>query len=139
VSCASATICAAAGYYTDSSGNQQGLLLTWSGTSWTATKAPLPAGASTMAIESLSCDSALPCVVTGHYTDSSGNQQGLLLTWSGTSWTATTAPLPAGAATPNPGVDIGSVSCTSATTCIASGYYIDSSGTPQGLLLTGSG
>src|SRR5215468_8947918 len=45
VSCASAGNCTAVGGYDDSSRHQQGLLLTQTSGTWTAVKAPLPAGA----------------------------------------------------------------------------------------------
>jgi hypothetical protein len=75
--------CVAAGSYTAATGNQPGLLLTAHGSSWTAIKAPLPAGAllyPAPALSDVACSSATSCVATGYYTDSAGNQQGLLLT-----------------------------------------------------------
>jgi len=136
--CPSASSCVAAGSYTDSSGSSQGLLLTGSGTSWTATEAPAPANAATslpdVSLDSIACASASSCVAVGRYADSSGSYQGVLLTGSGTSWTATEAPLPAGGY----GVYLTSVTCPSPSSCVAAGYYNDSSG-EQGLLLTGSG
>ena len=102
MACASASSCVATGDYTDSSGNTQALLVTGSGTSWTAAEAPLPANAAAdpdaFFPGSVACASASSCVATGFYTDSSGNIQGLLVTGSGTSWTAAEAPLPANAA-----------------------------------------
>ena len=101
VACPSASTCVAGGFYTDSSGNEQGLLITGSGTSWTAAEAPLPANAAAdpdAGLDSETCPSASTCVAAGTYEDSSGNEQGLLITGSGTSWTAAEAPLPANAA-----------------------------------------
>jgi hypothetical protein len=141
VACPSTTECAAVGTYFDSSGNIQGLLLTGSGRSWAATKAPLPADASTspqVTLQFMACPSTTECVATGTYTDSTGNTQGLLLSGSGGSWTATEAPLPTNASTTNRQVTLGSVACPSATSCVVAGTYADSSGNTQGLLLTGS-
>ena len=45
----------------------------------------------------VSCPSASQCVVAGHYGGTSGDTQGLLLTGSGSSWTATRAPVPSNA------------------------------------------
>ena len=139
VSCASAGNCVAVGYYSDSSYNQQGLLLTEALGTWTATEAPLPAGAggNVASLSSVSCPSAGNCAAVGYYYDSSHNQQGLLLTEASGTWTATEAPLPAGAGT-DPYVSLSSVSCASAGNCAAVGYYTDSSGNGQGLLLTES-
>jgi hypothetical protein len=149
VSCASAGDCAAVGTYTDSSGHQQGLLLTETAGTWaTGVTAGLPAAASNPNVHlgSVSCASAGNCVAVGSYTDSSGNQQGLLLSQTSGTWaTGVKAGLPAAASNPN--VHLGSVfcssfgncsavSCASAGNCSAVGYYTDSSGNQQGLLLT---
>jgi hypothetical protein len=76
----------------------------------------------------------------GYYTDSSGNQQGLIETLSGGTWTATTAP--AGTLSPtagtDPEVDFNSVSCPATGSCVAVGGYNDSSGNQQGLIETQS-
>jgi hypothetical protein len=141
VACPSAIVCVTVGYYADTVGNAQGLLLAGSGTSWTATQAPVPANAAAGSggIPSpVACASATTCVTAGYYADTSGNLQGLLLTKSGTTWTAAQAPVPVGADA-HPRVSIGSVACPSATACVAVGNYYDSSGTQQGLLLTGFG
>jgi hypothetical protein len=138
VSCASAGNCTAVGSYADSSGNLQGLLLTQTAGTWKAAKAPLPAGAAAhpfIMLSSVSCASAGNCTAVSRYTDSSGNQQGLLLTQTAGTWKATKAPLPAGAAA-NPAVTLSSVSCASAGNCTAVGSYTGSSGNQQGLLLT---
>ena len=142
VACTSATACTAAGQYIDNSGHDQGLIETGSGTSWTATEAPLPAGANANPVVSIyilavGCTSATACTIVGEYADNSGNQQGLIETGSGTSWTPTKAPLPAGA-NANSGADLYAVACTSATACTAAGQYNDNSG-QQGLIETGSG
>ena len=134
VACPSASSCVAAGTYDDSSGNRQGLLVTGSGTSWTATEAPLPENAAASpyaALDSVACPSASTCVAAGTYEDSSGNEQVLLVTGSGTSWTAAEAPLPANAG-PDPVDTLGSVACPSASSCVVTGTYEDSSGIRAG-------
>jgi CHAP domain len=146
--CPSAGECVAIGQYEDSSGNTEGMLLTGSGTTWTATEAPLPGDAINdpgsaypfrASLASVACPSASECVAVGEYQDSSGQYQGFLVTGSGTTWTATkAAPLPDGASA-YPDAGLSAVSCASATACVAIGSYLDSSGQFQGLLLTGSG
>ena len=141
VACPSASSCVAASSYFDSSGDEQALLVTGSGTSWTAAEAPLPANAAAdryAFLDSVACPSASSCVAAGAYADSSGRDQGLLVTGSGMSWTAAEAPLPANAAA-DPNVLLNSVACASASSCVATGDYTDSSGSTQGLLVTGSG
>ncbi len=139
VSCASAGNCSAVGYDADSSGYEQGLLLSESGGSWsTGVKATLPAGTGSHSganLYSVSCASAGDCSAVGFYGDSSNHRQGLLLSESGGTWSAgVEATLPANAGS-NPNVDLLSVSCASAGECSAVGHYADGSG-QQGLLLS---
>jgi uncharacterized repeat protein (TIGR01451 family) len=139
VSCASAGNCTAVAPYRDSSGHQQGLLLTQTAGTWAAAKAVLPANArsNTFAfLNSVSCASAGNCTAAGGYLDSSGHFQGLLLTQAAGTWApGVEAPLPANAGS-NPIVELFSVSCALAGSCTAVGQYYDSSGHLQGLLLT---
>lgn len=142
IACPATTMCVAAGDYSDSSGNDDGLLLTMSGTSWTATTAPLPAGAQaesyTQPVTALACPSTSACVAVGYYRDQYGNTQGLVLVKQGTIWKAQKAPVPANART-NPSAEPVSVSCPSASACAIAGTYTDQSGERQGLLLSLSG
>ncbi len=140
VSCASAGNCAAVGSYGDSSGHEQGLLLTETSGTWaTGVEASLPANAGTNPFASpgsVSCASAGNCTAVGEYEDSSGHQQGLLWTETSGTWaTGVEAPLPANADT-NGLANVASVSCASAGNCTAVGEYEDSSGHEQGLLWT---
>ncbi len=142
VSCASAGNCTDVGYYTDSSGHRQGLLLSETSGTWAAgVEASLPANARTnpnASLERVSCASAGNCTAVGGYTDSSGHRQGLLLSETSGTWAAgVEASLPANART-NPNASLSSVSCAASGNCTAVGEYEDSSGHEQGLLLGGS-
>ncbi len=76
----------------------------------------------------IACASATACTAVGGYTDSSGTGGHLsLLTMRGSSWTAATAPLPAGASA-SLGAYISVLACPSVTACTAVGTYFDSSG-----------
>jgi hypothetical protein len=126
VTCTGASSCLAAGYYFDSSGDKQGLLETLSGSAWTPTEAPLPAGAAAYAdvvAESVACATGSSCAMTGYYNDASGNQQGMLDTLSGAAWTTAEAPLPPGAVLSNQSVYPASVACPSTSSCMAVGWY----------------
>lgn len=137
VACPSAVFCVAVGTYKDSSGNQQGLLLTGSGSSWNATQASLPSNAAATSgpsLSSVACESAASCVAVGNYLDSSSRGQGLMITWSGTSWAPIESPTPGGV----PGwAGLQSVGC-GASACVAAGSYSDGS-KAVGLLVSGSG
>lgn len=136
--CPTTTACTAVGSYTGSAG-YQGLLLTGSGSAWTATQAPLPAGAAAdpfVTITSVSCFSASVCAAIGTYVDSAGDTQALLLSGSGSAWTAAEAPLPAGLASGS--VQLSGVACASVSTCVAVGAW-SSSGKTGPVLITGFG
>ena len=135
VVCPPAGACAAVGYTTAG-----GWLLSRRGSAWTAITAPAPAGArsSSVSLNAVACARAKMCVAVGSYTDNTGRGQGILATGSGPSWTAARAPLPPGAAS-DPDVDLLAVACGSAQGCLATGYYTDSAGYEQAVLLTFSG
>ena len=135
MACPSASTCVVQGYSHDSSGDYHGMLLTGSGTSWTPAEAPVPNG-NFAVTQDVACPATTSCVVTGYYTDPTGNTQGLLLTGRGTSWTTRKAPLPTGAAA-NPNALIGSITCPITTVCVTTRPYNDSKGNTQGVLLTG--
>ena len=151
VSCASAGNCSAVGYYIDSSGNRQGLLLSESGGSWSAGAKMTPPGDAGpdphVSLYSVSCASAGNCSAVGNYfdagdADSSGYQLGLVLSESGGTWSAgakVTLPDDAATAPHDAYVNLSSVSCASAGNCSAVGNYFDSSGNQQGLVLSESG
>ncbi len=106
---------------------------------WTSAEAPSPPGSvGNVQLNGVACPSSTRCVAVGYYTESSGGTPGLLLTMTGTSWKAETAPTPADSnSTPN--VNLNSVACSSPSWCVAVGTYTDSAGNSQGLLLTWSG
>jgi uncharacterized protein YjbI with pentapeptide repeats len=132
-SCASTHMCMAGGSFA-----YQGMLLSWFGRKWTAIMAPLPAGATTNAgatVDGMSCPTTKTCVGVGSYDGAAGEPHGLILRWSGGTWRATAAPLPAGS---DPNQSLSAVSCASATLCFAGGWQNDAAGQPQALLLAGS-
>jgi T5SS/PEP-CTERM-associated repeat protein len=150
VACSAATMCVAAGTYSEYSpgtgeSRARGLLLSWSGKSWTPAKAPLPGGGNTELAPifnpfeaGATCPTASSCTVTGSYY-SATTTEGLLETWFRKSWTPARAPLPAGTHLSPGGASIVSVACPSASSCVATGYYQDSSNVVHGLVLTGDG
>jgi hypothetical protein len=143
LSCSSATDCAGVGPYRDAHAHPQAGLLAWNGTTWTATRAPLPADAFTReenaTLGGVSCPADGVCYAGGGYLQSAGptqtSNQGMLLTLSGGKWSAATAPLPADASA-NPDVSIGGMSCPTTTSCTAVGSYEDPSDDQFGLILT---
>jgi hypothetical protein len=131
VSCPAADRCVAAG--SQNTVNQEGILLAWDGSSWSAEYAPVPADAQPgdpqASLYSVSCATSSSCVAVGQYTDNAGNQRGLLDTWNGQAWTASAAPAPPGV-TYLGGVvaALHAVSCASPGACVAGGSIQDQSG-----------
>ena len=138
VSCASAGNCTAIGTYDDSSGNQQGVLLTETDGSWSAgVEAVLPPDAATSQFVQwggLSCASAGNCAAVGLYSPV-GHPfgGGLMLTETNGSWSAGVAAV---SPAPDSNAELNSVSCGSAGNCVAVGTYDDSSNVAQALVLT---
>jgi hypothetical protein len=129
--------CVAVGNYTDDAGNEQGLVVTGSGSSWIGTRAALPASAVTpgAVLSAVTCPATGDCVAVGSF---SANQQGMVLTGWGTSWQATSTPLPAGAAA-DPAATFHQIFCSGTTACLAVGSYAAGTGGNHGLLLSGHG
>jgi hypothetical protein len=144
VSCASPGACVAGGLIQDQLGRYQPYVVRLSAGTWDPVQVSLPDDASQgpgpyplAIIYGVSCAMRVQCVAVGIYTDSSGNQQGLLLVEHGAGWQAIKAPVPADAAS-NPFVQLNAVSCPLLGVCYVAGSYETSAG-PLGLILSGIG
>jgi len=75
-------------------------------------------------VNSVSCSSASSCVAGGRYLDLSNKSQSFVSVYNGTTWTDSEI-----ASSLNAGgfAIVNSVSCSSASSCVAGGYYLDSS------------
>jgi hypothetical protein len=121
VSCTSAKACIAVGDYGDSAGTYFTLAERWDGTRWTILPTANRATAAWSFLFGISCTSMTSCVATGHSTDSAGNLATLAEHWNGTRWAIEPTP-------DRTGVGMNSlygVSCSSATACIAVGFFGD--------------
>ncbi len=146
VSCPTATFCVGVGEYLDTAGYSLPVVETLSGGSWSAAEGALPSDTGTDGgpvfpaafLFSVSCVSTTSCVAVGQYRNTSGDYVPLIDTLSGTTWTALPSPLPSDAIaqTSSFGTFLNSVSCTSASFCVASGFYQDTSSGYKGLLVT---
>jgi hypothetical protein len=116
VSCTSATACTAVGYTGPTAAT---LAETWDGTKWKTQTTPTPTEAIRSYLFSVSCTSATECTATGVYEKSSTKKYTLAERWNGTEWKIQPTVSPGeGTST-----DLTGVSCTSATSCEASGFY----------------
>jgi hypothetical protein len=116
VDCSAAKTCTAVGDVA-SGGDLLTLALRWNGTTWTVQSTPNPPGGVRNFLISVSCASATSCMSVGFDTDSSGNSATLAESWNGSTWKVLTTPNPTGSTT----AQLNTVSCTSATACMATG------------------
>jgi hypothetical protein len=143
LSCPSVGNCTAVGGYVDSRGDQQGVIFTERGGTWSrGVKAPVPANAGAdlsppnefqSPLTSLSCAGPTDCAAIGSYVDESKHRHGLLLAERSGSWKASGLVLPAGAPR-NTVASLRSVTCAARGDCVAVGYY-GSGGKTYGLLV----
>ncbi|MFZ0667986.1 MAG: hypothetical protein WAM97_19730 [Acidimicrobiales bacterium] len=129
VSCTSATACIAVGV-TDEETGLVPLAESWNGTAWTVMNLPsVGAGSEDTQLYSVSCGSASSCVAVGvsEIDESDGTiDSPLIYSWNGTSWSTEIS-----AARSPADLGLTGVSCTSATNCMATGYFFDRLGSPQ--------
>jgi hypothetical protein len=124
VSCTSSTACTAVGGDFPSSGPQETLVERLSGTTWSIQTSVNPTGSGASVLHGVSCTSSTSCVTVGDWI-SGGVNVPLAESWNGSSWIVQATPNPTGATFGA----LWSVACTSATACLAPGYYKNSSGT----------
>jgi hypothetical protein len=127
VSCPTTTSCVAVGQYFTSDGDPtsgpaagQVLTETWDGTTWTQHPVPNLDAYVISGFNSVSCTSAVACVAVGADTTPANPdalRPTLAGTWDGTTWTVQTVPAPADFTDGQ----LLSVSCSTATACMAVG------------------
>jgi len=138
VTCPAVGSCVAVGAYTNPRLGHDGLIDVLSGNTWRPGRSSLPAG-SDPHHDALTCLTAVSCVAVGSYLDTSGTAlHGLVQTLSGTTWTTLPVPLPPNADGDNADASFDDMTCPTAGTCVAVGWYRDSSGATQGLIETPS-
>jgi hypothetical protein len=133
VSCNGPGACTSVGQYSTLTG-QQPLAEAWNGTTWTLQKTPTPSGATSSALNGVSCALATACVAVGQ-SSAGGPPQSLAEAWNGTTWTVLNTPPPSGATTSA----LNGVACTAANACVAVGHYSTSAGAEFTLAETWNG
>jgi hypothetical protein len=148
VRCPAPGTCIATGTYAAQGGDSQALLETLSGGSWTAIRAPLPAGAIpvkaaagsiTNFLAGAACPSVGSCVAVGGYAERGGATAPFVDTLSGGTWTPAAVPLPADAAAGGQLAGLFGISCRAPGNCVAVGHYINRGGQARYLAETLSG
>jgi hypothetical protein len=85
VSCVSA-VCTAVGYYFNNAGTELPLAETGNTFTWSSQAPPVPTGAKTASLASISCVSSEWCQAVGVYINSSGKELPLTEHWNGKVW-----------------------------------------------------
>jgi hypothetical protein len=118
VSCVAPDSCLAVGRYRSSEGESvQPLAERWDGSEWTMMTPPLPPGAISGRLESVSCTSSTECTAVGFFRGALGVDETLAIGWDGSQWTLEPASNPPG----SPHSWLFGVSCSSGPTCTAVG------------------
>jgi hypothetical protein len=146
LSCTSVGDCTVMGNYTDRSGDLDGFLWTEAASVWgTAVEETLPANAAAdplverYAEGGLSCPSAGNCTAVSDYTDSSGDNEGLILSETSGTWGAgVEAAVPAGVRS-GTDANLHEVQCPSAGNCTAFGVFTNSEEHDREFLTENSG
>ena len=108
--------------------------------SWSAVNPAMPPDAVAglgASFESASCPAEGWCIAVGSYQAFNGTTNpgaGVIDSESGSTWSATEAPLPSDASTTDPQADLDAVSCPAVGSCVAVGRYLDGSGATQVLV-----
>lgn len=153
VSCSVDGSCVAVGnYITYVNGSYSPWLATLAAGSWSSVVPPLPGNLYTVSgednsfgnvLRAVSCTSAGACVAVGNYATGEQSFSPLIesLPSGSSTWAASEPVLPSGAASTsgtafNVDAELWGVSCPTASTCEAVGYYPPSSGGTEGMLDT---
>jgi hypothetical protein len=112
VSCPSLTACMAMGYQAEQ----------WDGEMWTKVSVRSPAGANSRNLYGVSCAAVAACTAIGNYDNGAGKLFPLAERWNGERWAIEATPTPMGATR----TELVSVSCPSASSCVAVGSSLGS-------------
>jgi hypothetical protein len=128
-SCASATACTAVGSYENTAGNVSTLALARTDGSWRRQATPNPPDTIRSVLAAVSCPSATACTAVGRFFRAvgpafKGSVGPLAEGWSGGRWRLEVTPSPAGSR----GARLNAISCPSALSCTAVGYFTDHAG-----------
>jgi hypothetical protein len=113
-------MCAAVGSYVVTNPYYKSLTEIWNGTGWTIEPVASPGSRATeISLASVSCASATSCVAVGSYQNSAGIEKSLTEVWDGSDWALVRSPNPSGEEVSS----LEGVSCRSANSCVAVGYW----------------
>ncbi len=139
ISCATADSCAAGGYYYNGSSHSQAFVVNEKQGVWRKAvevpgSAALNIGGSAY-VNSISCATAGSCAAGGSYTDGSGHGQAFVANENNGVWGKAIAVPGSAALNLGGNARLSSISCATAGSCAASGYYGDGSGHRQAFVV----
>jgi hypothetical protein len=123
-SCVTARDCVAVGYYDKNLFFTDTLAEVWNGSKWRILPTPNAKGKDLSQFTAVSCASAHACEAVGYADEGTAGPINLAEAYNGTKWTFQKVRDPAR----NSGVSLNGVSCLSAESCIAVGFYRTRSG-----------
>ena len=126
-SCVSPSFCIAVGNFNDTSGNDQTLIESWNGTAWSLVPSP-DNGTIPNDLTGVACISSSSCQAVGFSGLGSAEDQTLIESWNGNSWTIVPSP------NSGPSSALNGISCLAANSCIAVGQGSLSSTVAQTLV-----
>jgi sugar lactone lactonase YvrE len=118
LACSSAGSCVAVGYKSVKGVGFQGVSVRWNGTEWSTLTTPGPKveGWADQRLTAISCGSAGSCKATGNSVNEEGEVSPYVLSYNGSEFSLATLP------TLKTGSSLASMSCTSASACLAVGH-----------------
>ena len=136
LACPPSGSCVAAGYYTPTTGSEQGMVVSETGGVWgQPTEIELPANASAaqaVSLQGAACTGQGSCVLAGSYFDSANEARPMVVTETNGTWGQAVEIASAANASHGDLVTqldgLGSVACVSAGSCIATGDYVTTTG-----------
>jgi hypothetical protein len=134
MTCPAAGSCVALGNYVSSDGTEYGFVDTLSQGTW------LPTQLIDGGFYQVSCDSLISCAASSSIGPTgSGSVTGHLVdVLSGGSWVPVSVPMPPDSGDP-PEALAAAVSCQPGGFCVAGGFYYNTSGTPEAMVMSGTG
>jgi hypothetical protein len=118
VSCPASGFCMAVGEVELGANTQTTLAEQWNGHNWLVTPLAHPRGVTNSFLTGVSCSSAQACTAVGSEYGPSISNYALAERWNGSRWAVQVTP-----SAGTEGVPFAAVSCASATSCTAVGYY----------------
>jgi hypothetical protein len=140
VTCSEPVTCVGVGVIEDNvSGAQSGVIYTLNSGGWQLQLAPIPSDSNGVNMTGVSCPDHGDCVAVGYYQDRTFIWHGLIFTFASGIWTDAVTPTPVnlatGAQARSPNLAITAVDCPDIGSCVAGGFYADTNGNTQPLVL----